>query len=86
MTSAAAKVLLDKYNELSKRDYPPPTLLLELAATIAALPPSQDELRYRMARTMPLVLDYGRITPLRPDKFDALIDAAIQRGEGDKNG
>lgn len=37
----------------------------------------RDAARYRQARVMPFTLDPSRIAPVRPDKFDQLIDSML---------
>lgn len=55
--------------ELLQRTY------LKAEARIRELEP--DARRYRKARTLPLMRISGRIAPVRPDKFDAMIDLEI---------
>jgi len=59
---------------------------IEIVQAVAAIlsAPAQDSdardaARYRLARTLPLVLMADRITPRRPDKFDDMIDAEITK-------
>ena len=43
---------------------------------------AEDAARYRMARRLPLVLAHDRVAPHRPEKFDAMIDAAMRASKG----
>lgn len=58
--------------------------VIRLEAALAAC--QRDSLRYAKARTMPFVLDHGRITPHRPEKFDELIDAALDMAAQERTG